>query len=168
LGASSNSTEEVYGDEVGPSAVDIRNNPFTGGGTSLTPDFGLVQGQRYEIKDVGNCDWTKVGATVNMIGEDFEYNGNDLEQKGSNSSPTTGRVSAGYAVGYQDRGTQRLNTVTSVASGGVVQMTNASGTLTLADKVKVSIADNTATGAPDLNAGLYSVTSINAILHMEH
>lgn len=159
LGASSNSTEEVYGDEVGPGAVDIRNNSFTGGVTSLTPDFGLVQGQRYEIKDVGNCDWTKVGATVNMIGEDFEYNGNDLQQKGSTTAPTTGKVSAGYAVGYQDRGTERLNNVTDVTSGGVVQMDGHN--LTIADKVKVSIADNTATGAPDLNAGLYSVTSAN-------
>ena len=157
LGASSNSTEEVYGNEVGPGAVDIRNNPFTGGATSLTPDFGLVQGQRYEIKDVGNCDWTRAGATVNMVGEDFEYNGNDLVQIDGSTTPTTGRVSPGYAVGYQDRGTQRLNNVTDVTSGGVVQMD--AHNLTVADKVKISIANPN--GATNLNAGLYSVTSVN-------
>jgi len=155
LGASSSSTEEVYGDEVGPGARDIRNNSYL---TSNIPNYGLISGETYEIRDVGNCDWTKAGAIVNMVGTDFVYNGTTLEQKGSTTLPTSGKVSPGYATPYQDRGTQSLTGVTGITTGGVIAQAGTSVTIT--DKVTVSAT--TPAGAPNINPGTYQVTNVNA------
>ena len=154
LGDASNSTEEIYGNLVGPGARDIRNNSFL---TTNISNYGLIQGETYEIKVVGNTDWSRAGAVANIVGAEFLYNGNALKQIDNSTNPTSGTVSPGFAVQYQDRGTAALTGVTQINSNGVVPQVGTD--IQVGDKITVSAS--TPSAASSLVTGTFDVTARN-------
>ncbi len=161
LGNASNSAEEVYGNLVGPGARDIRNNEFS---APQVQNFGLVQDETYEIVDVGNTDWSRIGAIGNIAGQSFVYNGQPLyAYDGTNTNSTlatTGTCSPGYAVGYVDRGLTPV-TFAIITNGVVAGADNSLNGLVVGDKVSVGFKPNGATGSPDAVPGVYAVTAVN-------
>lgn len=94
----------IYGNEIGPGAVDIGNSKMTAtapGGVADTDSY-LRQNQPYAITKVGDTDWTALGAAVNKVGCVFVWNGTTMPSYSS----TGGKVTSNEFPGYENSGHQ--------------------------------------------------------------
>ncbi len=94
----------VYGNEIGPGAVDIGNSTMTATAPGGVPDTDsyIRTNQPYAITKVGDTDWTALGAAVNKVGCVFVWNGATMPSYSS----TGGKITSNEFPGYENSGHQ--------------------------------------------------------------
>ena len=153
----SNGAEEVYGNEVGPGATGIN-----GYGFSTVTDDGFVDNngesyRRYRITEVGDVNWTAIGAHTATVGTSFEYNG-------VNITGTSGKATPDEFVGYPNQ-----NTGTTGTSTKMIHLRDLSaGMDRTRGQFSFEINDANPTSAPagsytNLKSGIYSQGNLTTL-----
>ena len=106
-------SEEEYGNKIGPEQLDANakstvsyTNTSSPAQKFATQSSYLIPGEKYEIKEVGNTDWTKVGAPINKVGVTFTYNSTGNQKLVQKNNTATDRNSVNQTVsttGYVTR-----------------------------------------------------------------
>ncbi len=139
-------SEEEYGNKTGPEQLDANaqttvsyTNTSSPAQKFATQSSYLIPGEKYEIGEVGNTDWTKVGAPINKVGVTFTYNsaGNQkLVQKNNTSADrnsvnetvsTTGYVTRKQFEGYTNDGGTKLSDIVLTDHTGNANITRENG-----------------------------------------
>jgi hypothetical protein len=139
-------SEEEYGNKIGPEQLDANaqttvsyTNTSSPADKFATQSSYLTPGEKYEIGEVGNTDWTKVGAPINKVGVTFTYNsaGNQkLVQKNNTSADrnsinetvsTTGYVTRKQFEGYTNDGGTKLSDIVLTDHTGNANITRENG-----------------------------------------
>lgn len=139
-------SEEEYGNKIGPEQLDANaqttvsyTNTSSPAQKFATQSSYLIPGEKYEIGEVGNTDWTKVGAPINKVGVTFTYNsaGNQkLVQKNNTSADrnsvnetvsTTGYVTRKQFEGYTNDGGTKLSDIVLTDHTGNANITRENG-----------------------------------------
>jgi len=139
-------SEEEYGNKTGPAQLDANAQTTVSYTDTSSPaqkfatqSSYLIPGEKYEIGEVGNTDWTKVGAPINKVGVTFTYNsaGNQkLVQKNNTSNDrnsvnetvsTTGYVTRKQFEGYTNDGGTKLSDIVLTDHNGNANITPENG-----------------------------------------
>ena len=179
-------SEEEYGNKIGPEQLDANAKPTVtytdvNNPTVASQSSYLVPGQVYEIKEVGNTDWTKVGAPINKVGVRFTYNtsgnqklvqkendianGNDRNAL-STSVSTTGYVTRKQFEGYTTDGGTKLNEIilTNYTGNSNINPETGGFQFSIVDSDSVRGTHNTLTNLTD-SSGSYTRGALASLYH---
>ena len=153
----SNGAEEIYGNEVGPGAKGINGFLF-----STVTDDGFVDNnsesyRRYRITEVGDVNWTAIGAATATVGTSFEYNG-------VNVTGTSGKATPDEFVGYPNQNSGTTGTATKM----IFIKDLASGMDRTKGQFSFEINDTSPTSDPagsysNLKSGIYSQGNLTTL-----
>ncbi len=153
----SNGAEEIYGNEVGPGAKGINGFLF-----STVTDDGFVDNnsesyRRYRITEVGDVNWTAIGAATATVGTSFQYNG-------VNVTGTSGKATPDEFVGYPNQNSGTTGTATKM----IFIKDLASGMDRTKGQFSFEINDTSPTSDPagsysNLKSGIYSQGNLTTL-----